>query len=85
MKQMFVISARSSADEEMTPIAIVEQNTLDVIDTIVAEYLINLGYRRSTEGQWFTEIIDSLWWDDVYDDSDGDSQIRMVISVVDVY
>ena len=85
MKQMFVFSARSSADEEMTPIAIVEQNTLDVIDTIVAGYLINLGYSRATEGQWFTEIIDSLWWADVYDDSDGDSQIRMVISVVDVY
>ena len=85
MKQMFVISARSSADEEMTPIAIVEENTLNVIDTIVAAYLTNLGYDRTTEGQWFVEVIDSLWWDDVYDDSDGDSQIRMVISVVNVY
>ena len=85
MKQMFVFSARSSADEEMTPIAIVEQNTFDVIDTIVTVYLTDLGYSRATERQWFTEIIDNLWWNDVYDDSDGDSQIRMVISEVDVY
>lgn len=85
MKQMFVISARSSADEDMTPIAVIEENTLDVIDTIVAAYLTNLGYSRATEGHWFVEVIDSLWWDEVYDDSDGDSQIRMVISVVNVY
>jgi hypothetical protein len=85
MKQVFVISARSSADEDMTPIAVIEENTLDVIDAIVAAYLTNLGYSRATEGQWFVEVIDSLWWDDMYDDSDGDSQIRIVMSEVNAY
>ena len=85
MKQQFIISARGSFDEEMTPIAILTQNSIDNVTMAVTDFLNLLGYERSDDPEWFDTVIDDVWWNDVYDGTKDDSGIRIVLTIANVY
>lgn len=85
MKTMYVISAKSDFAEIMKPIAVLKNNYPELVAEVVENWLVKLGYNRKMDADWFDEIISELWSFNEYDDSDGDSEVHIIISKVEMY
>lgn len=85
MKMMYVISASGDSTEIMKPIAVLKNNYPELVAEVVENWLVKLGYNRKMDADWFDEIMSELLAFGEYDDSDGDSEVHIIVSTVEMY